>query len=156
VTADGATWLDRRLVDREPLPLAGQGFGAEVEGTLARRTEHLVTAGLARRQGQRVVFARDLLNTLRHRELEAAAARVTAETGKAWRPARDGESVSGVFARRLDLASGRFAMLEDGLGFQLVPWKPSMERLRGRVLAGTLGIGGTLDLLPSRRRGLGL
>jgi type IV secretory pathway VirD2 relaxase len=156
VTADGATWLDRRLVDREALPLAGQGFGADVEGALARRTEHLVAAGLARRQGQRVVFARDLLNTLRQREVAAVAARVTAETGKAWRPVRDGESVSGVFARRLDLASGRFAMLEDGLGFQLVPWKPSMERLRGRVLAGTLGIGGTLDLLPSRRRGLGL
>jgi type IV secretory pathway VirD2 relaxase len=156
VTADGATWLDRRLLDREALPLAGQGFGTDVAGALARRTEHLVAAGLARRQGQRVVFARDLLNTLREREVEAAAARVTAETGKAWRPAREGDSVAGVFTRRLDLASGRFAMIDDGLGFQLVPWKPSMERLRGRVLAGTLGIGGTLDPAPSRRRGLGL
>jgi hypothetical protein len=156
VTAYGATWLDRRLVDREPLPLAGQGFGADVAGALARRTEHLVTAGLARRQGQRVVFARDLLNTLRQREVEAAAARVTAETGKAWRPAREGDPVSGVFTRRLDLASGRFAMIDEGLGFQLVPWKPSMERQRGLAVAGSIAPDGSLDLAPARKRGLSL
>jgi type IV secretory pathway VirD2 relaxase len=156
VTADGATWLDRRLLDREALPLAGQGFGADVEGALARRTEHLVTAGLARRQGQRVVFARDLLNTLRQREVESVAARVTAETGKPWRPAREEFSVAGVFTRRLDLASGRFAMIDDGLGFQLVPWKPSMERQRGLAVAGSIAPDGSLDLAPSRKRGLSL
>ncbi|MGG5889960.1 relaxase/mobilization nuclease domain-containing protein [Falsiroseomonas sp. HC035] len=156
ITANGATWLDRRLVDREALPLAGQGFGAEVEGALARRTEHLVAAGLARRQGQRVVFARDLLNTLCQRELEAAAARVTAETGKPWRPARERDSVAGVFTRRLDLASGRFAMIDDGLGFQLVPWKPSMERQRGLAVTGSIAPGGGLELTPTRKRGLSL
>jgi type IV secretory pathway VirD2 relaxase len=138
VTAQGATWLDHRLLDRAPSPMSGDGFGGEVRAAIAARTDHLVAAGLAHRQGQRVVFARDLLNTLRQREVEAAAARVTAETGKAWRPARDGDSVAGVFTRRLDLASGRFAMIDDGLGFQLVPWKPAMERERGisRRLAG--------------------
>jgi len=156
VTADGATWLDRRLLDREPLPLAGQGFGADVEGAIARRTEHLVAAGLARRQGQRVVFARDLLNTLRQRELEAAAARMAAETGKAWRPAREGDPVSGMFTRRLDLASGRFAMIDDGLGFQLVPWKASLERLRSLTIAGAIAPDGRLDPSPARKRGLAL
>ena len=34
------------------------------------RVDHLVEEGLARRQGQRVIFARDLINTLRRRELE--------------------------------------------------------------------------------------
>jgi type IV secretory pathway VirD2 relaxase len=156
VTAYGATWLDRRLLARDALPLAGRGFGAEVEGALARRTEHLVAAGLARRQGQRVVFARDLLNTLRQREVEAVAARVTAETGKPWRPAREGFSVAGVFTRRLDLASGRFAMIDDGLGFQLVPWKPSLERQRGLAVAGSIAPDGNLDLAPARKRGLSL
>jgi len=156
ITANGATWMDRRLLDREGLPLAGQGFGAEVEGALAQRTKHLVAAGLARRQGQRVIFARDLLNTLRQREVEAVAARVAAETGKAWRPAREGDSVFGVFARRLDLASGRFAMIDDGLGFQLVPWKPAMERQRGLAVAGSIAPGGGLELTPARKRGVSL
>ena len=32
---------------------------------MERRVDHLAGEGLARRQGQRVIFARDLLNTLK-------------------------------------------------------------------------------------------
>ncbi len=132
VTAQGATWLDRRLLDGATGVVDGDGFGGEVRAAMAARTEHLVSEGLARREGARLTFARDLLETLRQRELTVAAAQVTAATGKTWRPRHDGAPVPGVFARRLDLASGRFAMIDDGLGFQLVPWKPSMERERQR------------------------
>ncbi|QYU70875.1 DUF3363 domain-containing protein [Leptolyngbya sp. 15MV] len=154
VTATGATWLDRRLVDVTPSILAGDGFGGEVRAALAARTDHLVSEGIARRQCQRVVFARDLLENLRQREVGSVAARVTAETGKAWRPAREGDTVSGVFTRRLDLSSGRFAMIDDGLGFHLVPWKPSMERQRGLAVAASIAPGGGLELTPTRKRGL--
>jgi type IV secretory pathway VirD2 relaxase len=156
VTAKGATWLDRRLLDRAPSDLSADGFGGEVRAALAARTDHLVSEGLARRQGQRVVFARDLLETLKEREVVAVAARVAAETGKAWRPGREGDSVAGVFSRRLDLASGRFAMIDDGLGFQLVPWKPSLERQRGLAVAGSVAPDGGLELAPTRKRGLSL
>ena len=70
VTARGATWIDRQLLAREPAA-SGSGFGAEVREAMDRRVDHLVEEGLARRQGQRVVFARDLLDTLRRRELDA-------------------------------------------------------------------------------------
>ena len=63
VTASGATWLDRQLLAREPIATGG-GFGAEVRDAMDRRIDHLVGEGLARRQGQRVIFARDLLDTL--------------------------------------------------------------------------------------------
>ena len=81
VTADGATWLDRQLVGRAPAALADSGFGQEVEEALQRRVDHLAGEGLVRRQGRQVVFARDLLTTLRRRELDWAAARIAAETG---------------------------------------------------------------------------
>jgi type IV secretory pathway VirD2 relaxase len=155
VTAMGATWLDRRLLDREPMALAGGGFGAEVGAALAARTEHLISEGLARRQGQRVIFNRDLLDKLRRRELDAIAARVSAETGLAYRPTPDGARVAGIYRQRLDLASGRFAMLGDGLGFQLVPWKPSLERELGRQVSGVMAPGGGVDWSLSRKRGLG-
>jgi type IV secretory pathway VirD2 relaxase len=64
VTASGATWLDRQLLAKDP-PLSGGGFGAEVRNAMDRRADHLIEEGLARRQGQRIVFARDLLDTLR-------------------------------------------------------------------------------------------
>ncbi|MFO5558416.1 Mur ligase domain-containing protein, partial [Klebsiella pneumoniae] len=40
----------------------------EVEAALEARTNHLAKEGLARRQGERTVFARDLIETLRGRD----------------------------------------------------------------------------------------
>ena len=136
VSADGATWLDRQLVAREQASLSSGGFGQEVRDAMNARIEHLAGQGLAKRQGQRVLFARDLLDTLRRRELEATAGRIASSTGLAYHPAKEGEIVAGVYRRRVDLASGRFAMIDDGLGFSLVPWSPSLERHLGRQLSG--------------------
>src|SRR5206468_9413897 len=74
VGAQGATWLDRQLVGREPASFVATGFGAELSQALKARVEHLMGEGLATRQAQTVVFARDLLDSLRQRELEAIAA----------------------------------------------------------------------------------
>ena len=121
---------------REPAALSSGGFGQEVRDAMNARIEHLAGQGLAKRQGQRVLFARDLLDTLRRRELEATAGRIASSTGLAYHPAKEGEIVAGVYRRRVDLASGRFAMIDDGLGFSLVPWSPSLERHLGRQLSG--------------------
>jgi type IV secretory pathway VirD2 relaxase len=136
IQAGGATWLDRQLLGRHPAALTLSGFGREVRDAMDARVEHLVGQGLARRQGQRVIFARDLLDTLRRRELEATAARIGSSVGLPYHPATEGEPVAGVYRRRLDLASGRFAMIDDGLGFSLVPWSPSLERHLGRQVSG--------------------
>src|SRR5262249_41942499 len=77
VQASGATWLDRQLVDREPASLSSGGFGRDVRNAMEARVEQLVKRGVARRQGQRVIFARDLLDALQRRELEVAAARMS-------------------------------------------------------------------------------
>ncbi len=42
VHAPGATWLDRRLVAKEPTPFSENGFGRDVLDALEARTEHLV------------------------------------------------------------------------------------------------------------------
>jgi len=85
------------------------------------RIEQLVGQGLARRQAQRVIFARDLLDTLRRRKLDEAAARMSESAGQVYHPATEGEPVAGTYRQRLDLASGRFAMIDDRLGFTLFP-----------------------------------
>ncbi len=154
-TAQGATWLDRRLIAREAEPLSENGYGADVRAALERRTAHLVSEGLARRQGQRVIFARDLLDTLRQRELGKAGERLAAETGLPARTATEGEHVTGIYRQRLTLASGRFAMIDDGLGFYLVPWTPALERHLGRQVAGLPTATG-VDWSFGRKRGLGI
>ncbi|MCQ9156825.1 relaxase/mobilization nuclease domain-containing protein [Acidomonas methanolica] len=155
VTAPGATWLDRQLLAKDP-PLANAGFGAEVREAMARRIDHLQSERLARRQGDRTVFAPDLIGTLRRRDLEQAAAKLAARTGLEHRSAKEGEIVSGVYRQRVVLSSGRFAMVDDGLGFQLVPWRPALEQKLGRHVSGTMSPGGAVDWNFGRKRGLGL
>jgi hypothetical protein len=155
VTAPGATWLDRELVARDPTPTAG-GFGAEIRDAMARRTDHLVAEGLARRQGDRVSFIPGLIDTLRQRELEATASRLATETGLAHTPSGQGDYVAGIYRQRVTLASGRFAMIDDGLGFQLVPWRPALEQKLGQQVSGTMLPGGGVDWSLGRKRGLGL
>jgi hypothetical protein len=89
---------------------------------------------LAERRGRRVILARSLLATLRERDVEAAALRIAKATGLTHRPVVDGERVRGVYRRNVLLASGRFAMLDDGMGFSLVPWKPVIEQRLGQTM----------------------
>ena len=154
VTADGATWLDRLQLVRDRAPLSAGGFGAEVSAALKRRADHLLAESLATRQGDRINFARDLLKTLRERELATAAARLEAETGLKRHQSGEGDTVAGVYRQRLDLASGRFAMLDNGLGFELVPWKPQLEKHLGQNVTGIITPGGVIDWSFSRKRGL--
>lgn len=156
ITATGATWLDRQNIAREPAALSEGGFGAAVREAMDRRADHLVGQGLGERQGQRVTFNRGLIDTLRRRELEAVGEKLGAETGQPFNRAGSGEYVAGTYRQRLTLASGRFAMLDDGLGFQLVPWTPSLEKQLGKHVSGVARDDGGIDWSFGRKRGLGL
>ncbi|SKA37449.1 relaxase/mobilization nuclease domain-containing protein [Consotaella salsifontis] len=155
VTTTGATWLDRQAIARVPVPLGG-GFGAEVRDAMDRRAEHLVAQGLAERQGQRIVFSRNLIETLRQRELQTLGEKLAAQTGLPFNRAGGDEYVAGTYRRRFALASGRFAMIDDGLGFQLVPWSPSLEKQIGRHVSGIARNDGGIDWRFGRKRGLGI
>jgi type IV secretory pathway VirD2 relaxase len=155
VVAPGATWLDRELVGREKTELAETGFGAEVRTALAQRTEKLVNRGLARRRQRQAIFARELLDTLTRRELADTAAQFARQTGLAYRPVDEGDHVSGIYCRRVDLASGRFALIEDGQQFLLVPWRPIVDRQLGHEVSGVLR-GGSVSWNLGRERELGI
>lgn len=156
ITATGATWLDRQAIAREPAALGGGGFGAEVRDALDRRAEHLIEQRLAERHGRSVIFSRNLIDTLRQRELEALAEKLSTEMGRPFSKAAAGEYVAGAYQQRIALASGRFAMIDDGLGFQLVPWSPSLDRHLGQHVSGVARGDGGVDWNFGRKRGLGL
>lgn len=155
VRAEGATWLDHRLVEREPMLLAHGGFGAETRDALRARAEHLADQGLARRDGQRIVVQRDLLKTLRQRELEAVGARLSAELKLPHLPVVHGTPVGGTFGQRLALASGRFALIDNGLGFHLVPWSREIDQRLGKSITGLAKASG-IEWQLGRKRDLGL
>ncbi len=155
INAPGATWLDHRLVERAPMTLAHSGFGEEVRRALRERTDHLIAQGHARREGGRVFFRKDLLDTLRNQELESVGNKIAQERGMTFNPTPPDGTVSGTYRDTIRLSSGRFAMIDDGLGFQLVPWASSLEKSRDRKVSGISRSDGGVDWRWERTRGLG-
>ena len=154
---DGATWLDRELVSHQRTVLADDGFGRDVMAALARRRRWLADKGYAADLGDgRVRASRDLVLRLEARDIEREGRALAAERGREWQPAIAGNQVSGQLVGSAQLASGRFAMIDDGLGFSLVPWRPALEQHVGRVVSGVALPGGDVNWSFKRSRGLGL
>lgn len=137
VRAMGATWLDRKLV-MDDEGVTTHGFGAQVRAAMRFRLEFLSEQGLTARRGRNIVLARNLLATLRDQELAWAGKTLQAQTGKIYKPLQDGQPVSGVYRQSLLLNSGRFAMVDDGLAFRLVPWQPVIEQRLGQQLSAVM------------------
>lgn len=97
-------------------------------------------------------LARNLLSTLRNRKLTQAAKDIGAETGLEHCPVADGQRVAGIYRSSVMLASGRYAMLYDGMGFSLVPWRPVIEQRLGQQIAANVR-DGSVSWEIGRQRG---
>ena len=136
--SDGATWLDRRLVGRDS-PLPTSGFGVEVREALDRRADELVRQGHASRTIDGAWRPRtNLIATLQQQEVARAGRELATQRGLAFAPVEEGQTVRGKLAGSTQLASGRFAMIDSGLGFSLVPWRPVLENKIGREVMGMM------------------
>ena len=139
---DGATWLDQELAGDSPQPLREAGFGREVRSALAARRQWLLAQGLGEEVDGHFSMRPGTLAVLHQRELSAAAAQLSSELGLNFVPVEEGERVEGILRRRVDLASGRFAVVENGRDFTLVPWRPVIERHMGKEISGVARHGG--------------
>jgi hypothetical protein len=70
------------------------------------------------------------------------AMRLSEQLGKRFEPARIGERVEGVIARRVDLESGPHALVERSRDFTLVPWRDVLDRNIGKTAFGIMRAGG--------------
>ena len=157
IGSDGATWLDRELVSRNRSPLADAGFGRDVADAMERRKQTLADMGHASRLPDgRIRAAGDLLSRLERAETTRVGRAIAAERGLAFQEVKPGEYVSGKLAGSTQLASGRYAMIDNGLGFSLVPWQPVLDKRIGQQITGTVRDGGGIDWDFGRKRGLGL
>lgn len=151
--AEGATWLDRELLSGYPEPVRDAGFGREVKSALAMRRQWLIEQELAREEQGALVTNGRLLATLRRRDLAGAATQLQSELGLGWRDVGEEGTAQGKLVRRVDLASGRFALLSDSLEFSLVPWRPEMEQRIGRELSVRVRGGGISWTIGRERSG---
>jgi type IV secretory pathway VirD2 relaxase len=153
---DGATWLDRELTSPSRTPLTQVGFGRDTAYALERRKQALAQMGYATRLPDGGINAPgDLLSRLERAEVTRVGRAMAAERGLAFKEPKIGGYVSGKLVGATQLASGRFAMLEDGLGFSLVPWQPVLNKRIDQHISGVMRDGG-VDWNFGRKRGLGL
>jgi Protein of unknown function (DUF3363) len=144
------------LVSRITGMFAEAGFGAEVRSALERRKDELIRQGHAWRTPEGGVRARhDLLPALERQEIERVGRKLAAERGLAFRAIEDGQTIRGKLIGSAQLASGRFAMIDDGLGFSLVPWRPVIEKEIGREVVGVMR-GDDISWQFGRKRGPGI
>ncbi|MCR4269492.1 DUF3363 domain-containing protein [Nitratireductor sp. ZSWI3] len=156
IGSDGATWLDRRLVSPDASDLAPAGFGEQVRYAMDQRREHHIEQGDATRSRDgRIFYRRNLLATLREREVAHVGAQMAKAKELPFRVAGDGESVKGKFTGTVQLSSGKFAIVEQSHEFTLVPWRPVIVRQLGREVMGVVQ-GGSVSWRLGRQRGLSL
>ncbi len=134
--ADAATWLDREMVADDPLLLRDAGFGREVQAAQSARRQWLVAEGLADERNGRITYRRNLLDTLRRRELLRVADQLSGEIGKPFVEAGRQERIEGRLVRAVEMTSGRHALIERARDFTLVPWRSVMERHVGKPVSG--------------------
>jgi len=137
IASDGATGLDRELLAQPPTSLRNTWFSWDVARALDRRTERLVRMGHAKVQSDgSFLLPRNLVATLERQEVEPVGPEMAKARGLIFQPAKAGEYISGTLAGPTDLACGRYAMIDDGLGFSLVPWQPVLDQRIGQHIAG--------------------
>src|SRR5712675_742515 len=157
IRSDGATWLDRELASPNRTTLANTGFGREVTEAMERRRQSLVNMGHAvRLEDGRIRVSKDFVANLERTEVTRVGKAMAAERGLTFTAAKTGEYVSGTLVGSTPLASGRFAMIDDGIGFQLVPWQPVLDKRIGQHITGTVRDVGGIEWSFGRKRGLGM
>jgi hypothetical protein len=152
-TVCAPSWLDRQLRRQEPVEIASRGYGAEVRDAMYRRQQWLIEQRLAEERGDEVLYRSDMDQRLRRAELRVAAARLSKELGLDFAEPIDGERISGVVRRRVNLNSGSFAIVENSREFALVPWRPVLERQLGREISGLMRSSGSISWTFGRDRG---
>ncbi|RYZ15258.1 MAG: DUF3363 domain-containing protein [Alphaproteobacteria bacterium] len=152
VHAIGPTRLDRVLAGEAASPEGTSAFARQHAAALQQRRLFLIEQGWLG-QGEQVL-SRDALRRMAETELRNLAQELSEEIGKPVLSVRL-NSLSGVYARRIDLAQGRVALIVGERQASLVPWRPALEGFAGREVIGELRAQG-MSWQLQRGRGLGI
>ncbi len=152
---DGATWLDYEITSKVPEPIRQAHFGADVSDALAKRKQWLMTQGLATESQGQFQPQKGLVETLRRRELIRTGNVLSQEFKLNFTEAKLGEEIHGTYRRSVQLASGKYALIERTQDFTLVPWRSVLERSRGKTVSGIMRARG-ISWKMARQRGLGI
>ncbi len=122
---------------------------------MGHRQKWLIEQGLAQEQHGAVLYNKNMLQMLQQRELKQIAGGIMRQTGLQYTAAFVGNHIEGVVGKMLELASGKFSVIENSREFSLVPWREVLEKNIGKQVSGIVR-GDDIDWEIGRRRGLGI
>lgn len=140
-TANGATWLDRQLVAEKRERLVSRGFGADAQKALRRRQQWLVQEGLMHEQNGQLIASRRMLAELNRRDMETTGSAVESRLGLKHVDATEFGYSGGQVTQSIRSASGRFAVMQKGKQFALLPWRQTMRMRKGKGFGIEVGKG---------------
>ena len=150
IEAIGPTHLDHVLAGEAHGPTGESKVAREFEQALQQRRLFLIEQGWMEAHDPRP--SRQMLQRMAQFELTTQATALREELGI---PVLtyDAHRVSGIYARRIDMAQGRMALIVGERQANLVPWRPPLERFAGREVVGVLR---QQSMSWSLQRGLGI
>jgi hypothetical protein len=114
------------------MKLSDQGFGAEVQRVLRQRQRCLIENGYASERGGQLIARRRLPDTLTKRDVALAGSHLAKKLGRTFPDGSEFDLKSAKTSGSIRLASGRFAIVENGMKFTLMPWRQAMRLSKGR------------------------
>lgn len=155
MNARGETWLDQQLAGTAPEPLSEAGLGGEVRAAMAERLKLLQARGIVQDR-ELATLTPAHLRALQHAGMADAAKQITKATGLDYAPLRPGEELQGTFESTYKTSNAKYAVIERGHQFALVPWSRELDRQRYRQIQIAMSPGMELSWTRGRSRGLGI
>lgn len=133
VRAYGETWLDRQLAGMAKERLSEAGLGGEVRSAMAERMsvhrQRLLGVGK-----DAIRLTPEHLQQLQREGMGHAANDVAKQIGLKYRAMKPGEHIEGHFRQTYETPDAKFAIIERGRHFSLVPWREGLEVMRHKQL----------------------
>ena len=155
VKAHGETWLDQELAGTAREPLSEAGLGGEVRAAMGERMAVLYERGLVHDKEAKSLTA-EQIKQLQQDGLAYAAGEVARQTGLTYAPPKPGASLQGKFERTYKSPDAKYAIVEHGHQFALVPWSRELERQRHKQIQIAMSPRMELSWTLGRSRGLGI
>jgi hypothetical protein len=127
------TWLDETPMGDG----VQRGFAREVADASRARKAFLAEIGIIASPDADLGMAAKV--RIGQMDLDAAGRELSGELGKSYVRAPTSGEIHGVYRQAVDRPSGRFAVIDRGGDFTLVPWREVMDRNRGLMVTGRIG-----------------
>ena len=134
----GPTWLDQIISKHDNMSFSNVHFGKQVLAALNDRQVWLAAQGYGKFKNDEFIPKREFMKNLQQLKLRSTGTELSKELNLNFVETKIGQKIEGIYKRPVLLALNKYALIERGHDITLVPWRPVLERVRGKVVSGIM------------------